>query len=102
MVQKQQTNIGLDRDKHRLLTEKKRAAEAMIGRRLYWGDFLLILAGLWEEEQARRGQSVRMEQGEPAPEEDLEEIPIASRADVEEIVKKQADRVIRELRSRKR
>ena len=91
-------SIGVKEHDYLALAEKKRAVESIIGKRLDWADFLLLMAGLWEDKSLADEQRIaHLAQGEPSDEE-FESFPIASTSKVEEIVAKHADRVIKELR----
>jgi putative SOS response-associated peptidase YedK len=70
----------------------------MIGKRLDWADFLLLMAGLWEAKSATDEQQIaHLAQGERSDEE-FESFTLLSTPQAEEIVARHADRVIRELK----
>jgi hypothetical protein len=96
-------SIGLKESDYRELAEKKVQLEKLIGKRLDWADFLLLLADLRPlgaivgYPVAELGDSG---EGEEANPEDYEEMPgWVTRADVEEVVRSEADRIIRELKA---
>jgi hypothetical protein len=91
-------SIGLKECDYLALAEKKRQVESIIGKRVDWPEFLLLMAGLWEDKGMTAEHEVaNLAQGEPSDEK-FDSFFLPSTPQVEAIVAKHADRVIRELR----
>jgi hypothetical protein len=96
MKERRQLTIGIHRDKYEFLSGRKGTLEEALGRRINWGTYLMILAS-----QRPLDESVAIfhdAYDDEANPEDYEEIPSwVTREEVEEIVSKAAERIIREL-----
>lgn len=96
----QYKSIGVKESDYRELAEKKGQIEKLIGKHLGWAEFLLLLADL-RSLGAIVGYPVAELHDSGGEETNLEEFEEfagwASKGEVEEIVKGQADRIIREL-----
>lgn len=94
-------SIGMKESDYRAIAEKKQAIESLIGKRLDWAEFLLLLADLRPVgEIIKQGQVevAELHEGEPAPESDeLESFFLPSTEEVEQIVNTAANRVITEV-----
>lgn len=91
-------SIGLKECDYLTLAKKKQEVEGLIGKRVDWPEFLLLMAGLWEDKgMAAEHQVAQMAQEEPSDEK-FEHFFLPSTPQVEAIVAKHADRVIRDLR----
>jgi hypothetical protein len=88
--------VGLRERDYLALAKKKQAVEATIGKRLNWSDFLLLMAGL--KSVADEQRIAHLAQGERSDEES-ETPSLPGTSQVEEIVARQVDRVIREMRN---
>ena len=98
MKERRQLTIGIHRDKYQTLSEKKSALEEVLGHKVDWGTYLLMLASqkTIEDSYAILHDSEGEEEANP---EDYEEVlPWVTRQDVEEIVKNAVDTILMELR----
>lgn len=99
MAERRQTNIGIDRGDYDCLNEKKKAVERLIGRRLTWGDFLMILTGLHSVDEliGKQPEVAELHEIDKALGE-AEEVEWLTRRDIEEVVRAEGDRIIMELK----
>jgi len=99
MAERRQTNIGIDRADYDCLNEKKKAVERLIGRRLTWGDFLMILTGLHSVDEliGKQPEVAELHEIDKALGE-AEEVEWLTRRDIEEVVRAEGDRIIMELK----
>jgi hypothetical protein len=99
MAERRQTNIGIDRGDYDCLNEKKKAVEGLIGRRLTWGDFLMILTGLHSVDEliGKQPEVAELHEIDKALGE-AEEVEWLTRRDIEEVVRAEGDRIIMELK----
>jgi phosphatidate phosphatase PAH1 len=95
--------------KYRAIAGKKQEVENMIGKRLDWAEFLLLLANLRTIEYIIKKDQVEVAELHEDYETELQEIDRAlaeveefpswvNRTEVEEIVNKATDRIINELK----
>jgi len=107
MAERRQTNIGIDRGDYDCLNEKKKAVEGLIGRRLTWGDFLMILTGLHSVDEliGKQPEVAELHEEEVAELHEIdkalgeaEEVEWLTRRDIEEVVRAEGDRIIMELK----
>lgn len=89
--------IGLKERDYLALAKKKQSLERAIGKRLNWSDFLLSIAGLKSVSEERR--IARLAHGE-RPAEALDAPSASSTSQLEEIIARQIDRAIREIKKR--
>ena len=99
MKERNQVTIGIHRDKYNNLHQMKAALEENLGRRVDWGTYFLTLASPWSvdaiaavilDSEIREQSDLKV---------DFEAIADqATKGDVEEIVNKAADRIIKELK----
>ncbi|MFC1948667.1 hypothetical protein ACFLW0_00600 [Chloroflexota bacterium] len=98
----QYKSIGIRESDYRTLSEKKKSVENIIGKRLNWANFLLLLADLRPIDAIISDVAVLHDSGgedeEVNPEEYEEVLPWVTRQDVEEVIKAEADRIILQLK----
>ena len=101
---KGQATIGIHKAKYNKLAKIKAELEATVGKEFDWGTFLLILAGLRIPElEDEKMLELNDSSGEGVTDEELaeagfEEIPSwVSREEVEEIVNKATEKILKEL-----
>lgn len=96
-------SIGIKEPDYVALAEKKEALERIIGKRLDWAEFLLLLADLKSISQIVGYPVAELhdsEGEEPMPEqlEEFESFDLATPEQIEEIINRAADRIIMELK----
>jgi hypothetical protein len=87
MKERNQVTIGVHRDKYNVLSQKKKAMEEILGRRVNWGSFFLTLVSQrsLDESAAVLHDSSNGKEANP---EDYEEIFLVTKEDLEEAVEK--------------
>lgn len=97
-------SIGMKESDYRAIAEKKQAIESLIGKRLDWAEFLLLLADLRPtQEMTKQGQVevAELHEDEPAPEsEELESFFVPQIEEIQAVVRREGDRIIKELKGR--
>jgi hypothetical protein len=91
---------------YQVIADKKLSVESLVGKRLNWANFLLLLADLRSVNEIigeRRDNiaelhDVEGDEGVADPDEFEEIPPWVTRQEVEEIVRAEADRIISELK----
>ena len=104
MKGKRQVSIGVHEEKYKILTDRKQEVESTLGRHLDWGTFFMILAAVRSVEDLTRTSGGSIAEfhdsgDEEANAADFEEIPgWVTKEEVEELVTREADRIIGELK----
>ena len=102
---RQYKSIGMKEVDYRVIAEKKQAVENLIGKRLDWADFLLLLADLRPIDKIvseHRNSIAELhdsgdDEGVADSDEFMEFPPWVTKQEVEEIIRGEADRIISTL-----